>query len=97
LYKREVERAIFWGSVVPLVIGVGSILHPIAVAGLVLYPVQIARIALARGGTLYFSWTYAFYVTIAKFAEIQGIIRFFWSKLRGKTTAPIEYKRVLSQ
>jgi glycosyltransferase involved in cell wall biosynthesis len=96
LYKREVERALFWGCLLPIAIGVGCLLHPVAMVGVVLYPLQIVRIALARGATVTSSWLYAIYVTIAKFAEIQGVMRFLWTKLRGKTTVPIEYKRIQS-
>ena len=92
LYKREVTRALFWAGAVPIAISVGCLLHPGAVFGLVLYPIQILRIAFLRGPRLNSSWVYAFYVTVAKFAELQGLIRFLWTKLRGKTTEPIEYK-----
>jgi hypothetical protein len=40
-----------------------------------------------------FSWKYATYMTIAKFAEMEGVIRYEWNKLRGKTAQSIEYKK----
>jgi hypothetical protein len=93
LYKKEKNRALFWGSVVPLAIATGCLFHPIAIVVAVIYPLQIVRIALGRGRTAAFSWPYAIYMTIAKFAEVQGVIRYEWTKLRGKTAQSIEYKK----
>jgi hypothetical protein len=97
LYKREVRRSLFWGLALPLGIGSLSMIYPLGLTGLLLYPAQIVRIAVARGAQSSSSWSYAVYMTIAKFAEAQGIMRFLWSKSRGKTKALIEYKRASSQ
>lgn len=96
LYKREAKRALFWGGMLPIAIVISCLIHPIAILGIIIYPLQIIRIALTRGATVASSWTYAIYVTIAKFAEIQGVFRFLWNKLRGKTAQPIEYKGIHS-
>jgi glycosyltransferase involved in cell wall biosynthesis len=93
LYKKETERAVFWGGVVPIVIGASCFIHPVAILSAIIYPLQIIRIAIARRATIASSWTYATYITIAKFAEIQGIIQFFWNKFRHKRVDPIEYKK----
>lgn len=93
LYRREVQRAIFSGFVFPIAILCISLLHPIGLVGLLLYPLQIARIALARGATEPLSWSYGLYMTLAKFAEAQGVLKFFWTKMRGKAAVSLEYKQ----
>jgi GT2 family glycosyltransferase len=93
LYKRESGRTLFWAGVLPTVIVIGCFFHPIAIVAVLIYPLQIVRIALGRGATVAFSWKYAMYMTIAKFAEMQGVIRYEWDKLRDKTAQSIEYKK----
>ena len=76
-----------------MVIVIGCFFHPIAIVAVLIYPLQIVRIALGRGATAASSWKYAMYMTIAKFAEMQGVIRYEWDKLRDKAAQPIEYKK----
>jgi GT2 family glycosyltransferase len=93
LYKRESGRTLFWAGVLPVVVVIGCFFHPIAIVIILIYPLQIVRIALGRGATAALSWKYAMYMTIAKFAEMQGVIRYEWDKLRDKAAQPIEYKK----
>jgi hypothetical protein len=93
LYKRESVRTLFWGGVLPMAIVIGCLFHLLAIVVAIIYPLQIARIAIGRGATVAFSWKYAMYMTIAKFAEMQGVIRYEWDKLRDKTAQSIEYKK----
>jgi hypothetical protein len=58
------------------------------------YPLEICWIALRRGVTMRESWAYAFFMTLGKFAEFQGILKFFWHRLRGQGVELIEYKKV---
>jgi glycosyltransferase involved in cell wall biosynthesis len=93
LYKKECVRTLFWGGLLPMAIVVGCPFHPIAIVVAILYPLQIVRIAIGRGVMAAFSWKYATYMTIAKFAEMEGVIRYEWNKLRGKTAQSIGYKK----
>jgi GT2 family glycosyltransferase len=90
--KKETSRALFWAGVVPITIALVSLFYPLAIMGVLIYPLQICRIAISRNAVASLSWTYAFFVVLAKFAEFQGIISFHWHRLRGKSARPIEYK-----
>jgi GT2 family glycosyltransferase len=92
IYRRETARTIFWGGLVPLVIGVGALIQPALLAVAMIYPLQICRIALRRGFTTPYSWTYALFMVLGRFAELQGILRVLRSRWRGRAIELIEYK-----
>jgi GT2 family glycosyltransferase len=92
IWHRELLRAVVWGMVLPLLIVAGSFIN-IATLGLfVVYPVQIARIALRRGAADLMSWRYGAFMTIAKFAEAAGAVKYVLSWILGRKTRLIEYK-----
>jgi len=41
IYAQEAKRAVFWGGLLPLVICLGTIVHPAAAFGILIYPIQI--------------------------------------------------------
>jgi GT2 family glycosyltransferase len=93
IWKRETARIVFWGGILPMAIGLGTLVHPAAlVGGVLIYFVQICRIAFGRGATSSQSWTYALFVTAVKFAELQGILKFWWRQWRRQHVTLIEYK-----
>jgi GT2 family glycosyltransferase len=65
--KRQVLRASLWGGLIPLAIGLGTLLHPAVLIAALIYPVQICRIAVRRGVTSRESWIYGLFMMIAKF------------------------------
>ncbi len=82
----ETRRAVLWGVVMPAGILAAVFITPVAgVLGLI-YPAQIVRLA-QKGG-----WAWAFFTVLGKFAEAVGVLGFWWSKVRGKKPALIEYK-----
>jgi GT2 family glycosyltransferase len=93
LWKREVVRAAFWGGFLPLVIVVAALIRPIALVLLLIYPLQIGRIALRQGASEARSWTYGLFMTLAKFAEFQGVLKYFLGRHRGRPVGLIEYKK----
>lgn len=86
-YRTELMRTILWGGVIPMAIITSALFYPAALAGLLVYPLTIARIAFRRGPREAFSWQYATLITIAKFAELQGVLIFYRGGVRR-----IEYK-----
>jgi GT2 family glycosyltransferase len=92
VFRRETVRAAIWGAGLPIAIGVATLVHPIALLGILIYPLQIFRVALKRGVTTPDSWAYAVFMMLAKFAELQGALRFFWSRWRQHGVRLIEYK-----
>ena len=93
--KRQLASAMLWGGLVPLAIGLGAFLvHPAALIGTLIYPLQICRIAIRRGATQYDSWVYGLFMMIAKFAELEGNLKYFWAQWVKRPARPIEYKRL---
>ena len=92
IWKREVGRVVFWAGAVPAAILVATLVKPIAIALVLIYPLQIAKIALRRGALTPRSWYYAFFMTLSKFAEFQGILKYLWVRWREKPIALIEHK-----
>ncbi|HEY5503835.1 MAG TPA: hypothetical protein VIK28_01660, partial [Sedimentisphaerales bacterium] len=83
-----------WGGLLPLVIGVITIFYPAALVGLLIYPLQICRMAIRRGATALESWLYALLMMTAKFAQLQGNLKYCWHRWRRQPVRPIEYKQL---
>jgi glycosyltransferase involved in cell wall biosynthesis len=94
IYRRQTSSAVVWGGVVPLAIGFGTLIHPAVIGGALIYPIQISRIAILRGADVAQNWTYALFVMLAKFAELQGILKFYWHRWCRHTVGLIEYKQI---
>jgi len=92
IWKRELMRAIFWGGALPILICIGTLLYPVAALALLIYPFQIFRIALAHRPSYMKYWTFAVFLTLGKFAEFQGILKFNWNRFRRHSSKIIEYK-----
>jgi GT2 family glycosyltransferase len=92
IWRRELARAIFWGGFLPLIICVGAIIHPFALAGTVAYALQVCRVAFAGGPSSSLSWKYGLLITITKFAEFQGVLKFYWRQFSRQNAIVIEYK-----
>ena len=91
-YRRETRRALMWGAALPLLILLALPLMPALAALLLLaYPLQMARLA-ARDGLTRHAIESAVLLTLAKFAEAQGVIGYHLSRLRNRPTRLIEYK-----
>ena len=76
----------------PVLIALTALIHPVALLAALIYPLQVSRIAIARGPTFSNSWSYGFFMTISKFAEFQGIFRYYRRRLYRKSVELIEYK-----
>jgi GT2 family glycosyltransferase len=92
IWKRELIRSIAWGGAVPLLIAGSALMNPISIAATLIYPLQICRIAVARGPFSAASWAYAIFVTLGKFAEFQGIMKYLWRGSQARSIKLIEYK-----
>jgi len=90
--KRAVASAVVWGGLIPLVIILGAPFYPVFLAGALIYPIQIWRIAARRRAVGPGSWTYAVFMMVAKFAQLQGNLNYLWHYWRGQPVAATEYK-----
>jgi GT2 family glycosyltransferase len=93
-WRREIARAIFWAGVLPLGIGAGALIHPFALWVILAYPLNVLRLGIRRGATSPENWWYAILSVPAKFAQLQGILKFYWRGWRQQTTQLIEYKKL---
>jgi GT2 family glycosyltransferase len=93
-WRRELGRAIFWAGVLPFVIITVALFHPFALWLTLAYPLQVVRLAIRRGAASSESWWHAILSVPSKFAQMQGILRFYWRNLRQQTTQVIEYKKL---
>jgi len=84
---RETRRALIWGAVLPLVTVLGLFISPVALLLLLAWPLQVLRLLL-RGEP----WARAFFLTLGKLPEAQGILRFYYLRLRRAAPQIIEYK-----
>ena len=95
IYQREVWRAIFWAGILPISILVSSFFYPLMLWSVLIYPLQILRISCRVQKRNINRYAYALFMMIAKFAELQGILKFKFSSFSGRTVRPIEYKGYL--
>jgi GT2 family glycosyltransferase len=91
-WKKQLISAVLWSFLIPSIIALGSLWSLSVLYAVLLYPLQICRIALSRTGPSFESWSYACFIIVAKFAEFQGILKFFWRTFHRKSVELIEYK-----
>jgi hypothetical protein len=92
LWRKELVRAILWPSVAIVAIALGAFVSGAYLAILLVYPLQIARIAIKGKPNTAIAWQYGFFITLAKFAELHGMLAFLWDKLYSRSAQIIEYK-----
>jgi GT2 family glycosyltransferase len=92
-----VRRTLFWTVGVPLAAFGGAV--PTLGASLALlggYPISAARVyqhTRRRGRSRKDALVAGTFVTLGKFAELQGIVKYHWTRARGRRSALIEYKQ----
>ena len=92
IWRKELVRSIIWGALLPALIVLGALVQPFALLAILIYPLQVCRIALGRGPRYLDFWIYGFFMTTGKFAEVQGVMKFCWRKIRRHSAQLIEYK-----
>lgn len=92
LYRREIISPILWGGVFPVGLAVVAFFHPLALALVLIYPLQVIRIACRRGPQKRISWYYSISMVIGRFAEFEGVSKFYWTLVSGLSFRRIDYK-----
>lgn len=92
IWGRETASAAFWGLILPVFVVAVAVVHPVFIAAAAVYPLQVARIALKQRYSSNVPVAYALLTVLGKFAACQGLLRFFWLRLRGEKPRLIEYK-----
>ncbi len=96
-FVRDRRRILIWGLALPVVaLALApftrdiSLLVMLAAYGLQL--VHIARGCRRRGWAARDAWTYGFFTVISRFPALQGLLEYYWRRLRGRPMTMIEYK-----
>jgi GT2 family glycosyltransferase len=92
IWKREVARAVFWAAILPLLIGAGALINPYALWLALAYPLQVFQVGIRRGTTSSESWWFAILSVPGKFAQLLGILKFYWRNWLKRSAQLIEYK-----
>jgi glycosyltransferase involved in cell wall biosynthesis len=93
-WGREIARSVFWAGILPLTIVTGTLIHPFALWLTLAYPLQVIRLGIRGGATSSESWSYSILSVPAKFAQLQGILKFYWRRWHHETAQLIEYKKL---
>jgi GT2 family glycosyltransferase len=93
-YKIRETRSIWlWGLLLPTAILLSAALFPkLAAILLFIYPAQIARLALTGVHSSKENWYRAFFLTLGKFPEMLGQLKFLSTRIAGRKHELIEYK-----
>lgn len=86
-WVRETARAVAWGGMLPCAILAGAVFHSAALLGGLAYIVQFLRLWNRSSDA-----SHAFFTTLGKFPEFQGVLRYFATRASGRVTSLIEYK-----
>ncbi|MEX1365438.1 MAG: glycosyltransferase family 2 protein, partial [Nannocystaceae bacterium] len=95
-FVKENKRIVFWAAVLPSV-AVGAALPTLGASLTLLagYPINAARVyrsVRGRGRSRIDAASYSAAVSVARFAELQGMVKFHLGRLRGERSRLIEYK-----
>lgn len=96
-FVREYRRAWFWGAALPIVALAAAL--PTLGGSLILlggYPLSAARVyrhTRRRGRSRGDAVAASVFTTLGKFAELQGILKYHWNRVRGRRGTLIEYKQ----
>lgn len=88
----ESIRIWLWGLIIPFSILILAFFEPLFITLLLIYPIQIVRVAIKEKRNLQQNWVYASFVTLGKFPEMQGQLKFWFGKLLNLKSQIIEYK-----
>ena len=85
-WVAETRRAMIWGGGVPAMALLLGLLHPLGLAVLLLWPLQVLRLIPRMGAEA------AFFTVLGKLPEAQGVLGYWWGRLRNRRAGLIEYK-----
>jgi GT2 family glycosyltransferase len=85
-WVRETRRAVLWGLALPLVAILGMLVTPWSLLLLLVYPAQVLRLGRRLG------WERALFLTLGKLPEAQGVLQYYFNRLRRRPARLIEYK-----
>jgi len=96
-FVRDRRRILIWGLTLPIVaLAAAPFTHGISLLVLLcLYGLQFAHIARGcrrRGWASRDAWAYGFFTVISRFPALQGLLEYYWRRMRRRPMTIIEYK-----
>jgi glycosyltransferase involved in cell wall biosynthesis len=91
-YVVETRRALLWGLIIPVVILALGLVHAAWLLLVLIYPLQVLRLAWRDGMASAATRWRALFLVIARFPEAQGVLLYWFNRLRRRRSALIEYK-----
>jgi len=93
-WVKESRRSLIWGLVIPLVVILtGFFCWQCSLIIALIYPLQVFRLSLKNRKELKpYPWRLAGFSVLGKFAEMYGLLRFYYQLAFGRTMQLIEYK-----
>ncbi len=96
-FIRDRRRILIWGLALPMAaLAVAPFTHGISLLILLcLYGLQyvhIVRGCRKRGWASGDAWVYGFFTVISRFPTLQGLLEYYWRRIRGRAMTIIEYK-----
>jgi GT2 family glycosyltransferase len=95
-YVRDCRRVWIWGLAIPVTaLALAPFTRGFSLLLLAAYPLQFAWIFLKgkqRGWAADDAFVYAYFTVLTKFPALQGMLAYYWRRLRGKTITIMEHK-----
>ena len=96
-FVRDRQRILIWGLALPVTaLAAAPFTHGISLAVLLcLYGLQFAHIVRGcrkRGWAGRDAWAYGFFTVISRFPALQGLLEYYWRRMRRRPMTIIEYK-----
>jgi GT2 family glycosyltransferase len=91
IWRRNTVRALCWVSLAPAAV-LGGVINPWFLVLLPAYPASVARQAIRNGSLQQPNWQDATFFMLAKFAEAQGILKYYLLRAARRRSELIEYK-----
>jgi GT2 family glycosyltransferase len=96
-FVQDRRKILIWGLALPVA---GLVAAPFTrgislLAMLCLYGLQLVHIARGyrkRGWTSRDAWAYGFFIVISRFPSLQGLLEYYWRRMRRRAMTIIEYK-----
>jgi glycosyltransferase involved in cell wall biosynthesis len=93
-WVRETRSALLWGLFIPTLALAMVVLGNAAISTIIFlaYPLQMFRISRALRGNFRWRMTQSYFLVLGKFAELQGVLKFYFDRWRKTDSRLIEYK-----
>lgn len=96
-FVRDRRRILIWGLALPIAaLAAAPFTHYISLAALLCaYALQFAHIVHGcrlRGWASRDAWAYGFFTVISRFPALQGLLEYYWRRMRRRPMTIIEYK-----